>query len=132
MQNEGLMYNPVSMKIEDPKRLQILDLKQKNKKARFEVRYDVEATIRKEAMAEKDRVDQMRLNKISGLRYKEGTERGFDIVTGDKLEGPAVTYMQNQVSNSGPVKAWNQALANANGNAKIDELKAKLEEEDKN
>ena len=57
VQNEGLMYNPVSMKIEDPKRLQILDLKQKNKKARFEVRYDVEATVRKEAMAEKDRVD---------------------------------------------------------------------------
>ena len=27
VQNEGLMYNPVSMKIEDAKRLQILDLK---------------------------------------------------------------------------------------------------------
>ena len=51
------MYNPVSMKIEDAKRLQTLDLKQKNKKARFEVKYDVEAAVRKEAMAEKDRVD---------------------------------------------------------------------------
>ena len=89
------MYNPVSMKIEDAKRLQTLDLKQKNKKARFEVKYDVEAAVRKEAMAEKDRVDQMRLNKVSGLRYKEEAERGFDIVTGDKLEGPAVTYKQN-------------------------------------
>ena len=72
----------------------------------------------------------MRLNKVSGLRYKEEAERGFDIVTGDKLEGPAVTYKQNQVSNSGPVKAWNQALSNANGNDRIDELKAKLQEEE--
>ena len=110
------MYNPVSMKVEDAKRLHEKDLREKNKKARFEVKYDVEAAIRKEAMAEKDRLDKLRLNKISGLRYKEEAERGFDIVTGDKLEGPAVTYKQNQVSNSGPVKAWNQALLNANHN----------------
>jgi hypothetical protein len=86
------MYNPVSMKIEDSKRLYEKDLREKNKKARFEVRYDVEACNRKESLAEKDRLDQLRLNKISGLRYKEETDRGFDILNGDKLEGPATTY----------------------------------------
>ena len=86
------MYNPVSMKVEDAKRLYEKDVREKNKKARFEVKYDVEAAVRKESMAEKDRLDQLRLNKISGLRYKEEAERGFDIVTGDKLMGPAVTY----------------------------------------
>lgn len=42
MQNEGLMYNPVNMKIEDEKRLYERDLREKNKKARYEVKYDVE------------------------------------------------------------------------------------------
>lgn len=52
VQNEGLMYNPVSMKIEDEKRLYEKDLREKNKKARYEVRYDVEALARKEGLAE--------------------------------------------------------------------------------
>jgi len=33
----------------------------------------------------------MKLNKISGLRYKEETARGFDILTNEKLDGPATT-----------------------------------------
>ena len=36
------MYNPVSMKIEDEQRLYERDLREKNKKKRFEVKYDVE------------------------------------------------------------------------------------------
>ena len=55
VQNEGLMYNPVNMKIEDEKRLYERDLREKNKKARFEVRYDVEALAMKEGLAEQDR-----------------------------------------------------------------------------
>ena len=55
VQNEGLMYNPVNMKIEDERRLYERDLREKNKKARFEVRYDVEALSRKEGLAEQDR-----------------------------------------------------------------------------
>ena len=34
VQNEGLMYNPVNMKIEDERRLYEKDLREKNKKAR--------------------------------------------------------------------------------------------------
>jgi hypothetical protein len=49
------MYNPVNMKIEDERRLYERDLREKNKKARFEVRYDVEALARKEGLAEQDR-----------------------------------------------------------------------------
>lgn len=37
-----MMYNPVNMKIEDAKRLYEKDLREKNKKARYEVRYDFE------------------------------------------------------------------------------------------
>ena len=49
------MYNPVNMKIEDDKRLYERDLREKNKKARYEVRYDVEDMTRKEGLAEQDR-----------------------------------------------------------------------------
>lgn len=90
VQNEGLMYNPVNMKIEDEKRLYERDLREKNKKARFEVKYDVEAITRKEGLADLDRKQQLGLNKISGLRYKEETQRGFDILTNDKLKGAGV------------------------------------------
>ena len=52
VQNEGLMYNPINMKIEDERRLYERDLREKNKKARYEVRYDFETTTRKESLAE--------------------------------------------------------------------------------
>lgn len=50
--SEGLMYNPVNMKIEDEKRLYERDLREKNKRKRFEVRYDVEAKTRKDGFSE--------------------------------------------------------------------------------
>ena len=46
------MYNPINMKIEDEQRLYERDLREKNKKARYEVRYDVEANTRKDCLAE--------------------------------------------------------------------------------
>lgn len=119
VQKEGLMYNPVNMQIDDEKRLYERDLREKNKKARFEVRYDVESTTRKECMAEQDRAEKMRLNKISGLRFREETERGYDIVNNSKLDGPATTIKQDQVDGSGPVKVWNNMLYNANQDEKV-------------
>ncbi len=50
--SEGLMYNPVNMKVEDNDRLYEKDLKEKNKRKRFEIRYDVEAMARREGLAE--------------------------------------------------------------------------------
>ena len=46
------MYNPINMKIEDQQRLYERDLREKNKKKRYELRYDVEAMKRKEDLAE--------------------------------------------------------------------------------
>lgn len=42
VQMEGLMYNPVSMKIEAPERLKEKDQREWNKKARYQVRYESE------------------------------------------------------------------------------------------
>lgn len=82
------MYNPINMKIEDEDRLYERDLREKNKRRRFEVRYDVEQMTRKDGLAEQDRQDHHKLNKVSHARFKEELERGFDILTNDPLNGP--------------------------------------------
>lgn len=83
VQNEGLMFNPINMKIEDEQRLYERDLREKNKKARYEVRYDVEEINRKASMAEQDRQELMSINKISGMRFREELKRGHDILSND-------------------------------------------------
>ena len=115
------MYNPVNMKIEDEKRLYERDLREKNKKARYEVRFDVEQIVRKESLAEQDRLDQLKLAKISGLRFKEETKRGFDILNNGKLEGLATQMKMDHVGKSGQQKAWNGILHNANENEQLAE-----------
>lgn len=50
--SEGLLYNPINMKIEDQERLYQRDLREKNKRQRFELRYDVEAMNRKHGLAD--------------------------------------------------------------------------------
>lgn len=49
------MYNPVNNNIEDEDRLKDRDQREKNKKQRYEVRYDAEIATRKECLAEYDR-----------------------------------------------------------------------------
>eukprot|EP00349_Pseudokeronopsis_sp_Brazil_P005047 CAMPEP_0202963960 /NCGR_PEP_ID=MMETSP1396-20130829/8016_1 /ASSEMBLY_ACC=CAM_ASM_000872 /TAXON_ID= /ORGANISM="Pseudokeronopsis sp., Strain Brazil" /LENGTH=73 /DNA_ID=CAMNT_0049685653 /DNA_START=802 /DNA_END=1023 /DNA_ORIENTATION=+ len=72
------------MKIEDEERLYERDLREKNKRKRFEVRYDVEALTRKTGMADQVREDNMKLNKISHLRFREEMDRGFHILTNEE------------------------------------------------
>ena len=86
VQEEGLMYNPINMHIEDHERLYQKDLRDKNKRKRFEVRYDVEADTRKDGMAQYEREQQMKINKISMKRYEETLNRGFDILTNDPID----------------------------------------------
>ena len=82
------MYNPINLKIEDSKRLYERDLREKNKRMRFEVRYDVETKTRKDGFSDQERADLMKLNKVSNSRFKIENDRGFDILTNDPLQGP--------------------------------------------
>lgn len=124
------MYNPVNMKIDDMERLYQKDLREKNKKARYEVKYDVEALVRREALAEQDKEAEIKLNKISGMRYREEMQRGFNIVNGYKLEGKANQYMMEQVSKSNPVNTWTKAVHNANTNDDILQEIERIKEEE--
>ena len=89
------MYNPINMQIEDMNRLHEKDLREKNKRQRFEVRYDVEAMTRKNGMGDQARDQIMKMNKVSHLRYKEENERGFDILTNDPLNGPGASKVNH-------------------------------------
>jgi hypothetical protein len=80
------MYNPVNMKIEDEGRLLDKDIRDKNKKKRYEVRYDVEETSRKETLADFDRSEHMALKRISHKHTEEQVGRGFNILTNGELD----------------------------------------------
>jgi hypothetical protein len=86
------MYNPINMQVGDEQRLKDKDLREKNKKARYEVRYDVEDYTRKSGLAEQDRLNILKLNKISGMRFREEIERGFDILSNNQLAGKEIDY----------------------------------------
>lgn len=78
---EGGLYNPINGRIEDEKRLYEKDLKDKNKRKRFELRYDMEKQFRKQALGEEERSSKISLNKVNVQRFKDTTNRGFDILT---------------------------------------------------
>ena len=67
------------MKIKN--RLYERDLKEKNKRKRYELRYDMERNFHKRALGDEERSAKISMNKINVLRYNETTDRGFDILT---------------------------------------------------
>ena len=63
-----MMYNPINMQVDDEKRLQEKDQREKNKKARYGVRYVVDKNVRDEMLAEQERQDHMSKQKVSHMR----------------------------------------------------------------
>ena len=86
---EGGLYNPVNGRIQDEKRLYERDLKEKNKRKRFELRYDMERQVHKQALGEEERTSRISLNKINIQRFRDTTDRGFDILTNKQFNKQA-------------------------------------------
>lgn len=86
---EGGLYNPVNGRIQDEKRLYERDLKEKNKRKRYELRYDMERQIHHQALGEEERTSKISLNKINVQRFNDTTARGFDILTNKQYNNPA-------------------------------------------
>lgn len=71
------------------------------------MRYDVEASTRKDCLAEQDRVTDMSINKISGLRYREELQRGHHILSNHVLDGRAAQYKMDMFEGGArPTQAW--------------------------
>jgi len=72
--------------------------------------------VRKESLAEQDRFDTMKLNKVSGLRYQEETKRGFNIMNNQQLSGKGADIKMDKVGESSAQNAWHGVLDNAHEN----------------
>lgn len=110
-----MMYNPISMAIEDENRLKEKDQREKNKKKRYETRYIFEETVLTESLQENERLDKMALSKVSHMRVAEELNRGFDILTNGGLRGglakiEATNFMQK------PPKPWDMITPRAGDN----------------
>lgn len=102
-----MLYNPVNMKVDDEQRLYERDLREKNKKKRYEVRYDVEHEAHIRGLEEEERVKWMAINKMDPRKYTDHLERGFDILTNNPLEGKgADRTIFNPVTQKADTKAW--------------------------
>lgn len=86
---EGGLYNPVNGRIQDEKRLYERDLKEKNKRKRFELRYDMEHQARQRGLSQEERSNQVAVNRINLQRFKDTTDRGFDILTNKQFNNPS-------------------------------------------
>ena len=103
------MYNPVNMKIEDEERLIEKDQRDKSKKQRYGVRYDVEDVVRRECLADYERAADMALRKISHKRDEEQVNRGFNILTNGELPTAlAILKDEKQTYAKKPMKNWNK------------------------
>lgn len=89
------MYNPINMKVEDQQRLIDKDIRDKNKKKRYEVRQQVEIQVREEGLAEQDRTDQMALRRISHKHTEEAVNRNYNILTNGNLDN-GLSILKNQ------------------------------------
>ena len=113
VKNEGMLYNPVNMKVDDEQRLYERDLREKNKKIRYEVRYDVEHDAHLRGLEEEERVKWMAINKMDPKKYTDHLERGFDILTNDPLQGKdAIRPTPIPVTQKREVKAWDKISSN--------------------
>jgi hypothetical protein len=101
------MYNPVNMHVEAEERLKEKDLREKNKKRRYEVRYDYEQVNRKDDLAQQDRLEHLKLSKIKYERVQEEVDRGFNIITNGELP-PGLSHMEQGKYMKPAVGVWKQ------------------------
>ena len=96
------MYNPINAEIIDEKRLQEKDLREKNKKKRYEARTEIDKKQHEDGDANKARKDEQAMKRISYMRVREANERGFNILNneGDQAQKNAAAtftkFMQKE------------------------------------
>lgn len=83
------------------------DVRDKNKKKRYEVRQQVEVQVREEGLAEQDRNDEMALRRISHKHTEEQVGRGFNILTNGHLDnGLSIIRDQKTEYLKNPASTW--------------------------
>ncbi len=105
------------MKVEDAKRLAEKELREKNKKQRFDIRYNVEENLHVRGIEERQKAELQRLNRVNYRRYVEYQDRGFDIMTNERLDSPreAARIFKPQVAEK--PRVWDVIQAQKEGPA---------------
>ena len=80
-----MLYNPINCNIEDEERLKQNDLREKNKKKRYEVRAVFEGETKKNSEENAKKAADKSMAKVSHMRVREEVERGFDILSNGQL-----------------------------------------------
>lgn len=65
------------MKVEDAKRLEEKDLREKRKKQRFDIRYDMEHSWQKQGILSDEKSKLQSINRVNYKRYVEHLDRGI-------------------------------------------------------
>jgi len=97
------------MKIEDEKRLEEKDLREKRKKQRFDIRYEMEHNWQLQGIVDFEKNKAQSINRVNYRRYVEHLDRGFDILTNSKFDtanggSGGSTFYKPQVSEK--PKVW--------------------------
>ena len=82
------MYNPVDMRVSDPERLQEREIRERQKKQRFELRHGIEENVRVKSIEEYEKAEMQKVNRMNPKKYMEFTDRGFDIFTNKNFDDP--------------------------------------------
>lgn len=80
LKGEGSLYNPINMSIVDDTELKIADKKARDKKRRYELRYDIETHYRNKGLEKEKLNEELKNKKLSYQRFKGIDERGFNIL----------------------------------------------------
>lgn len=110
--SEGALYQPIGMKVVDKKRLEEIDLREKNAKKRYENRYDIEKDYRVKDIVEQDLKKSASLNRISHERFLETTNRGYNIISHAPFQGLGAEKLHLPRTNP-KVSVWDKAVGEA-------------------
>jgi hypothetical protein len=67
------------MKIEDAKRLEEKDVREKRKKQRFDIKYEVEHDLKVRGIQDFEKAALQKINRMDYKRYVEFAERGMHV-----------------------------------------------------
>jgi hypothetical protein len=121
--SEGALYQPIGMKVVDKKRLEEIDIKEKNSKKRFEVRYDVEKDYLVRDINSQDLKKSASLNRISHQRFLETANRGFNIISHAPFQGLGAEELRLPLTQQRR-SVWDRAVSDT----QVSDLQPKMSE----
>lgn len=106
------MYNPVTNVVHEKEKIEKLDKSEKNKKKRFEIKYDVENYYRNKSIAVDLQKEMHKHPVLSYERYKHQDVRGYDIISLDNRNAQNL----NDVRIKDQETSWQKIVRNVDGN----------------